>query len=309
AQNQTSIIGRDSVATLVPNAIASFSKSIATVGLAGKNQIQVFIEQVDVPEVIVFNNTLLKNFTVVSDKQAPSYRVTVDGVELLNDPKPIVNPESHLYPFVTATPVIEVMLSDNDQNRLLDDVKLFTLKLNNVNVDLAGPNVTFIKGTSADNRARIIYKPDLTGKDGTYTLSLAVRDVSGNQAEPYQVHFRVQNAAEIESLYPYPNPMINQTTFAFRLRGAATTLVEDLRIRVFTVGGRLVREFDLVKNPTELQAGVLRTNWNMVKWDGTDADGDALATGTYLYKVILRTKEGLQAVNSESSVEKLVIIR
>jgi flagellar hook assembly protein FlgD len=92
------------------------------------------------------------------------------------------------------------------------------------------------------------------------------------------------------------------------MRGANTSLVEDLRIRIYTIAGRLVRELDLLQDPSLLQNGALKMDWNKVKWNGLDEFGDTLPTGTYLYKVAFRTNEGAQQAN-QNPIEKLVIIR
>ncbi len=135
-------------------------------------------------------------------------------------------------------------------------------------------------------------------------------DVVGNEAEgsPYQVHFRVESAFEIGSIYPYPNPMSSFTQFAFLLKGATYTIIEDFRIRIYTLTGRVIQEFDLVENPSLLEGGQLHTGWNKIFWDGRDADGDLLATGVYLYKVYMTVDGEVVEVN-EAPVEKIVVLR
>ena len=139
------------------------------------------------------------------------------------------------------------------------------------------------------------------------------QDAAGNanpsKEDPYTFSFRVQTEAEVESLYPYPNPMNNFTTFMFKLRGADPSLVEDMLIRIYTISGRLVREFDLVSDPFHLEAGGLQIGWNRIPWDGTDEDGDLLGNGVYLYKVFLRAEGKELFVNNESGIEKIAIVR
>ena len=92
-------------------------------------------------------------------------------------------------------------------------------------------------------------------------------------------------------------------------RGADPSLVEDLKIRIYTISGRSVREFDLVRDPFHLEAGGLRIGWNRVRWDGTDKDGDHLGNGVYLYKVFLRAEGKEMLVNNASGIEKIAIVR
>jgi hypothetical protein len=119
----------------------------------------------------------------------------------------------------------------------------------------------------------------------------------------------VQSAFEIESMYPYPNPMHTFTTFAFRLRGADALLADEFRMRIYTVTGRLIREFDLIDDPALLEIPGLRIGWNKLRWDGRDADGDLVAPGVYLYKVFLKAEGQSMEVNNDASIEKLVVLR
>ena len=103
--------------------------------------------------------------------------------------------------------------------------------------------------------------------------------------------------------------MSSATRFAFRLRGADATLAEDFRIRIFTIAGRLVREIDVLRDPSSLVSGMLRIGWNQILWDGRDEDGDLVASGVYLYKVYVRADGTSLRVNNDSGVEKLVVLR
>ncbi|HXF58677.1 MAG TPA: FlgD immunoglobulin-like domain containing protein, partial [Candidatus Saccharimonadales bacterium] len=68
-----------------------------------------------------------------------------------------------------------------------------------------------------------------------------------------------------------PNPFNPHTEIRFELaRGSRVAL------RVFDVNGRLVR----ILADTEMAAGSHR-----VPWDGTDAAGRAVGSGTYLYRL------------------------
>ncbi len=89
----------------------------------------------------------------------------------------------------------------------------------------------------------------------------------------------------------YPNPFKSATKFTFQtnVEGA------DVTIKIYTATGRLIQQLE----------GVSKVGYNdEISWDGTDRDGDEVANGVYLYKIIL--KDGK---NKKEKIEKLVVLR
>lgn len=96
----------------------------------------------------------------------------------------------------------------------------------------------------------------------------------------------------IEGIENFPNPMRERTVFSF---GADEDAVgAEAEIRIFTSSGRQIRNLQFI-----CQAGQ-----NLIEWNGTDSDGDIVANGTYLYKLVLK---GLETYQKE--IKKLVILR
>ncbi len=139
------------------------------------------------------------------------------------------------------------------------------------------------------NNGDLIFNPELN--DGKNTLGIVI---SGENAESDTVNFDVivSDDFTIKDLYNFPNPMKGETTFLFTVSGSEQP--GDVRIRIYTVGGRLIREIVAPANIGN----------NAVSWDGRDNDGDQVSNGTYLYKLI--TPEGYVA---QTGSEKLVILR
>jgi hypothetical protein len=132
--------------------------------------------------------------------------------------------------------------------------------------------------------------------DGTYELTVRAWDVFNNPGET-QIRFQVVSGAalEVRNVYNYPNPMSGHTRFLFEHNRSGGDL--DVLIRIFTLSGRPVaqlRERNLT--PSGMLAGI--------EWDGRDADGNRLASGTYLYHVRIRSGDA-----THETVEKLSIIR
>jgi hypothetical protein len=311
--NRSSLSALDTLLNIGPDATVESSASIATKGKPGQNRITITAEQPRGPEPVTFNNTVIGSFRVIPDKTAPIFSLTVDGNSYPTDPRVITTTDDPTLPFFTSHPSFEITVTDENQFLSLIDTTVVSLALDGVSISNSSPEVQFTPGAPPDNQATLIFSPDFSGQDTTHTLKAWAQDASGNSnptmEEPYVLSFRVQTAAEVENLYPYPNPMHNFTTFMFQLRGADTSFIEDFRIRVYTVSGRPVREFDLLDDPNLLEEGGLRIGWNRMTWDGRDEDGDLLATGVYLYKVFLRAEGREISVNNDSSIEKLAIIR
>lgn len=307
----------DTVRAVGPGATADVQHELGTETLTGAYTLVLDAEVLGVPERFAFNNTARTRFVVTEDDVAPALTVLIDGQAVPADPEPVRDLQSPDLPLLPLRPVIEVSFEDDNTFKLLQDTSLATITLENVTagttrrVPFSSPDIVFEPATDEENRARIVFTPDFTGQDAVYTLRVRAFDVDGNEAEgsPYQAHFRVQSAFSISSLLPYPNPMHTFTRFAFELRGADLGIIDDFRIRVFTLTGRLVREFDLLRDPSGLDSGGLRVGWNKLAWDGRDDDGDLLAPGVYLYKVNLRVEGEEQAINNDASLEKLVIVR
>lgn len=79
----------------------------------------------------------------------------------------------------------------------------------------------------------------------------------------------------LNAVMNYPNPLRNETTFTFELNHPSATV----EIKIYTLAGRLIRTLEAVE---------AASGFNMVRWDGRDGDGDRLANGVYLYKIIAR---------------------
>lgn len=253
-------------------------------GLDGPQQLFVELNpDGDQPEQYHFNNIALIPFFVNRDKLNPIMDVTFDGRHILNGD------------LVSAKPEIVVTLSDENRFLPLNKAEDFALILRHpsypsgeIALDASTTPMQFQPATANDaangrNKAQLFLQPELPF-DGRYTLNVSSSDRSGNNsgALDYSVDFEVIRQASISNMLNYPNPFTTSTQFVFTITGSE--LPDDLRIQIFTVTGKLVREIDMA------ELGPLRIGLNRTEfaWDGSDQFGDRLANGVYLYKVIAR---------------------
>jgi len=99
---------------------------------------------------------------------------------------------------------------------------------------------------------------------------------------------------KISDVFNYPNPFASSTTFLFAINQPS-----QIKIKIYTLGGRLI---DSLTNLSG-EAGM-----NQFDWDGRDKDGDVLANGVYLYKIIATAQQQAKTLKDEY-IGKLVIAR
>jgi flagellar hook assembly protein FlgD len=100
----------------------------------------------------------------------------------------------------------------------------------------------------------------------------------------------------IDELVNYPNPFKNHTTFSFEHNQTEQPL--DITIYIYALDGRLVTALNDI-----YYAGGYR--YNSVVWDGTDAQGNKLQKGMYIYKVLVQNFDG----SVQEKTSKLVIMK
>jgi len=117
-----------------------------------------------------------------------------------------------------------------------------------------------------------------------------------NNASTAQTTFEVTSGDQltISEVMNYPNPFPRDTQFTFKQNQLVPL---NIVIRIYTVAGRLIQTLETV-SPGE--------PFIRVPWDGRDRDGDTLANGVYLYKVVVSTVDG--AYSSEA-LGKLSILK
>ena len=145
-----------------------------------------------------------------------------------------------------------------------------------------------------NSKAVVTWTPKL--EDGSHTLTVFVKDSSGNPFNSSQMvyRFNVFNNPDLLQVYNYPNPFKDKTDFTFEVRGVIPP--EELKIKIFTVAGRLIKE--IVLPGSSLQIG-----FNRIPWDGLDQDGDEIANGVYFYKII--SKHGNEVKTVTQKLAKL----
>lgn len=134
-------------------------------------------------------------------------------------------------------------------------------------------------------------------EDGEYSISVKAWDGVNNSAEG-STTFKVipSNQFVIDKVFNYPNPFTTNTSFQFEHNRPGTNL--DIQIQIFSMSGRLIKVLE--QNIYSTGSRVSDLNWN-----GLDDFGDQIGKGVYVYRVMVRTPNGLTA----EKFEKLVTLR
>ncbi len=223
--------------------------------------------------------------SVVNDGKGPDIDIYFDNASASNSY--LINPNSTMVIKLadetglntTGTGVghqLEGILNDNENNPI-DFTKYFTGDL-----DAGGKS------------GEVNYKFDNL-EQGNYSLKVNAWDVFNNFSTQ-TVYFTVVNGndLEIRDVYNYPNPFSRNTTFTFQRNQISPA---DVRIKIYTIAGRLIRE---------LEKNYVTDKFVKVDWDGRDQDGDFIANGTYLYKIIV---DNIDGAYTKSVLGKLAVIR
>ena len=170
---------------------------------------------------------------------------------------------------------IEAWLNNNAQS--IDMTGFYTSKLN-----------SFQAGT--------VTYPLRDLSQGRNTIKVRAWDTYNN-AQTTETFFEVMSSDQLSivEVMNYPNPFTKQTVFTFRHNQAPVPV--SATVKIFTIAGRLVRTLDLFSASDAFVS---------IPWDGRDRDGDEIANGVYLYKVLVRTVDG--RFNSEV-LGKLAVAR
>ncbi|KAB2909338.1 MAG: hypothetical protein F9K26_04080 [Ignavibacteriaceae bacterium] len=159
-----------------------------------------------------------------------------------------------------------------------------------------------VQGFAADSTRLIGITADTSFKtiipefNGSYFMTLRSRDNQGNISEPSE-EIRIvpagvaQEGHEVVMEYQlfnnYPNPFNPETVIGYRLKSAGRVI-----LTVYTITGEPVR----VLEDRELPAGYHETVFR----------GDELASGIYLYKIDVRSPEGVPVY---TSVRKMLLLK
>ncbi len=289
---------RNNETTIYQKRIAPLAKGSAqvanfTIDSKDLSGLQQFIFEInpaeDQKELYKFNNFAVRDFFVSGDTENPLLDVTFDGKHIMNGD------------LVSAQPVINISLTDENEFLLLNDTSNYQLFLKYPgesiarNISFDNDFVRFIPSSTneATNTSRIEMNPTFS-VDGQYELSISSSDVSGNSSGKidYRIIFEIITKTAISNLVNYPNPFSTSTQFAYTLTGSKSP--DFFKIQIFTVSGKVVKEI------TQDEIGPLRVGTHLTdyRWDGTDEYGGRLANGVYLYRLVAEEETG-------ASVEKL----
>jgi hypothetical protein len=264
------------------NDFINYSVDWNTAGQVGTKQLLIEIDpQDEINELSENNNLVIKKFVILADTVEPEIDITYDD-------KTIISQD-----YVAPDPEILIRVYDNSPAAIQNDTTRFQLLLDGVKINYFNNEQT-ISLMSVENvsdstlKAQIRFTPHLI--DGDHTLDVIVRDVGENYSS-VRDEFKVISDLKVLNVLNYPNPFDQNTNFTFHL----TQPVDRVLIKIFTVAGRLIHKME----HSQIGAG-----FQQIFWDGRDRDGDRLANGVYLYKVIV-TANGKQ----KEKIEKLVVMR
>jgi len=111
--------------------------------------------------------------------------------------------------------------------------------------------------------------------EGDHILTIKAWDNANNSSvKSINVEVSAQRELELSQVMNYPNPFSEVTNFYYHLSQDA----DRVEVKIFTQAGRLIRHIPFASS----RAG----NNFSTTWDGKDEEGDEVANGVYIYKII-----------------------
>jgi hypothetical protein len=274
-----------------PGDTTSFDAIVETVGLAGTNDVEVFVNAEQQPELYYDNNLFLmqEKIVVVEERFNPVIDVTVDGRHI----------EQNEY--VSTDPVIRISIWDENRILLKNDtvgVEMFlsmpcsTSPCAFKRIYFSDANVLWT-GASADDDYLISFKPGSLG-EGEYMFRITATDRTGNEAGdgPYEISFRVADENRTQISDPYPNPATGDVNLRVVISGPADLI--DVSIQFLTLQGEPALEF-IAPSMT------LHTGTNVLRISTQEA---GISPGVYLYRI--QSRNGTEQIDKYG---KMVLIR
>ncbi len=277
--NSKTEIFQNAVSSLLPGGRKTFQVDYNALTTGAQSFLITVDPENKIPELFKDNNFYSVPFFVKSDTNKPKVNLTFDGREIVDND------------FVSSHPKIKIEL--NDPSLLpVTDTSAVSIKLDGRQIFYSGnSSILTYRFNSTNPKMVVDYSPALN--DGNYSIAISSKNSLGNKSSDVTKDFTVSSEPKILDLYNYPNPFRSETYFTFKL----AQIPDELRIKIFTVAGRMIREFTL--RPSDLNY-----DFNRIYWDGRDQDGDVIANGVYLYKVIM-TSGG----KTQSLTQKLAVVR
>jgi hypothetical protein len=133
--------------------------------------------------------------------------------------------------------------------------------------------------------------------EGDHLLDIKAWDNANNSAM-ISVEVKVGSPVDLEltQVMNYPNPFPEVTNFYYLL----SQDVDRVEIKIFTQAGRLIKHIPWAS----AQAGINFSN----TWDGRDEEGDKVANGIYIYKIIAESTVNGERKKKEA-YGKAVVVR
>ncbi|NUN71059.1 MAG: hypothetical protein HUU02_15265, partial [Bacteroidetes bacterium] len=193
------------------------------------------------------NNSVTIPYTVSADTLRPVIQVTFDGLPVLNGD------------LVARRPLVLMRFTDNNPSAILPaDTNNFFIRLNNKSVPFTEGTAQLLP-SSTTGKAEVRWTPDLPGGENIITFSAL--DISGNGSDTIVLFLNTATSLGLLDVFNIPNPFHSTTSFTYTI--ASPTAPEEVTIAVYTVAGRMVRQFTV--------PGII--GFNKVMWDGRDNDG------------------------------------
>ncbi|MFZ4589603.1 MAG: C25 family cysteine peptidase [Ignavibacteria bacterium] len=248
------------------------------------NQVSIVLEvnALNQNDIYDYNNSVISTFFVKGSITDLNTEVYSDGIKLFGND------------YVRSNPDMLIKLSGKSVDELLtSDTSVFRIMLNNQFISLnpgnskANTKTNLIKETEKGNLI-LKFTPQL--QNGLNDLKLIT--YKNNAYDTAKFVLNVTNETSLKDVNNYPNPMKTQTTFSFTLTG--NQLPTECKIKIYSVAGRVIKEIIV---PASI-------GFNQISWDGRDADGDYIANGVYMYRVVFK---GTTDVISD--IKKLAVLK
>lgn len=233
-------------------------------------------------EFYIYNNTALTRIIISGDTTKPVVDITYDGINAISGEYISANPNIVMRFYDNS----KIFIKDTSNIRVqLDDVNVwyYINGMKNPLIDLQFPDEKYLQ-------AVLYFNPQLT--DGEHKFRYVSYDNSNNYADTIIHYLSVNPDLKIIDLKNFPNPMTTETSFLVNLSGSMPP--SKSRIKIYTVAGRLIKT---IESP-------LNIGFNQIFWNGRDEDGDYIANGVYLYKLIIEGNS-----KKETSLQKLVVLK